>query len=120
MIKFDVDSDVVSTAETDIETHIFSLENGDDWFYFEDNYSGSSLARSANAAPFPFTISTISSSETEVLRLKFNDRPKYNVVHKGACSFTGIKTPAGSSSHGASTSRVHSPLTVQVNIKEAL
>jgi bacteriocin leader peptide (microcyclamide/patellamide family) len=22
--------------------HVFSLENGDDWFYFEDNYTGAS------------------------------------------------------------------------------
>jgi len=107
-------------AADDSELHIFSLENGDDWFYFEDSYTGSDLARSASAPPYPFTISTISSTETEVLRLKFNAPPTHKVLHKGGCSFTGIRTPAESSSSGTRTSREHSPLTVQVNIKEAL
>nr|POE62931.1 hypothetical protein CFP56_03834 [Quercus suber] len=105
--------------EDEDETHIFSLENGDDWFYFEDNYSGSS-SRKADSKPSPFTISTISSTETELLRLRFNQPPKHKVVHKGACSFTGIKTPDESSSYESRTSRVHSPLTVQVNIDDSL
>ncbi|KAL9626588.1 MAG: hypothetical protein Q9164_007842, partial [Protoblastenia rupestris] len=115
LIKFNANFRLGSNDEDhdEDETHIFSLENGDDWFYFEDNYSGSSLARSANAKPFPFTISTISSTETEVLRLKFNVTPEHKVIHKGACKFTRIRTPAESSSYGARTSRVHSPLAVQ-------
>ncbi|KXT18887.1 hypothetical protein AC579_3524 [Pseudocercospora musae] len=98
--------------DDDDEQHVFSLENGDDWFYFEDDYSGSSNAHKANAPPYPFTISTISASETETLRLRYNDRPKHKVLHKGACRFTGISIPDDSKK----TSRMHSPLTVQVNM----
>ncbi|KAK5729883.1 hypothetical protein LTR17_011522 [Elasticomyces elasticus] len=100
----------------DVETHIFSLENGDDWFYFEDSSTDSSAVRKANTAPSPFTVSTISATETELLRLRYNVRPKHTVLHKGACSFTGIETSATS---GARNSRTHSPLTVQVNIDES-
>ncbi|KAF7187401.1 hypothetical protein HII31_11290, partial [Pseudocercospora fuligena] len=98
--------------DEDDEQHIFSLENGDDWFYFEDSYSGSSKAQKANAPPYPFTISTISATETETLRLRYNNRPKHKVLHKGACTFTGISIPDDSKK----TSRMHSPLTVQVNM----
>ncbi|KAK5702874.1 hypothetical protein LTR97_003820 [Elasticomyces elasticus] len=105
--------------DDDVETHIFSMENGDDWFYFEDNYTGSSAARKANAAPYPFSISTISATETELLRLRYRSEPKHTVVHKGACSFTGIKTEGASGSAGARNSRTHSALTVQVNVDES-
>jgi hypothetical protein len=106
--------------DDEVETHIFNLENGDDWFYFEDEYTGSSLARSAHATPYPFSISTVSATETELLRLRYNSQPKHTVLHKGGCHFTGISTPADSSSRGGRTSREHSPLTVQVNIGEDL
>ncbi|KAK5124110.1 hypothetical protein LTR85_001813 [Meristemomyces frigidus] len=109
-----------TNAAAEEELHIFSLENGDDWFYFEDNYTGSELARGADVTPNPFTISTISATETEVLRLRYNTTPEHRVVHKGACSFTGIETPADTSSYTERTSRTHSPLTVQVNIEEDL
>ncbi|KAK5732116.1 hypothetical protein LTR17_010824 [Elasticomyces elasticus] len=106
----------MKAGDDDIETHIFSLENGDDWFYFEDSYPDSSFARQTKAAPYPFSISTISATETELLRLRYNSQPKHTVIHKGACSFTGIKTDAAS---GAKHSRTHSALTVQVNVDES-
>jgi len=122
LINFNVNFRLGSTSDDDDDdtTHIFSLENGDDWFYFEDTYTGSSVSRSKNAAPYPFTIGTISATETELLRLRYNAQPKHKVLHKGACSFTGIKTPAEDSSYEEKTSSAHSPLTVQVNIKESL
>jgi len=107
-----------NSVDEEVEPHIFSGENGDDWFYFEDNYTDSSNAKKSDSKPYPFSISTISATETELLRLRFSERPNHRVVHKGACRFTGIKTPE--SSHGVGKSSSQSPLTVQVNIQEAL
>jgi hypothetical protein len=90
------------------------LENGDDWFYFEDDSTSSAVSAKTNAAPYPFHISTISGSETEMMRLIYNAQPKHTVLHKGACSFTGIET---SDSKGSSQmTDGHSGLTVQVNV----
>lgn len=88
--------------DDDTSQYVFSLENGDDWFYFEDDYSGSSLAQNVDAAPPPFVISTISGGETEAIRLRFSNQPKHKVLHKGACSFTGISTPSPSSQRKSS------------------
>lgn len=101
--------------DDEVETHIFSLENGDDWFYFEDS-SSDSAAHKANSEESPFHISTISATETELLRLRYAGRPHHKVVHKGACSFTGIRTSSNALS--GKTSRTHSPLSVQVNIED--
>ena len=86
------------------------MENGDDWFYFEDEYTGSSAQKTAAAAA-PVRISTVSATETEILRLKYSSRPRHTIVHKGACSFTGIKTSGEKQSE-------HSGLTVQVNVAD--
>jgi len=91
--------------------HVFSLENGDDWFYFEDQYTGSDQQLRVDSAPPPIQVSSISGTETEVLRLRFPKRPAYKVLHKGGCSFTGISTPAESSLE--KSSRVHNGLTKQ-------
>jgi len=32
----------VFASEDEWPDHVFSLENGDDWFYFEDHYTGTS------------------------------------------------------------------------------
>lgn len=101
--------------DSDDETSqwVFSQENGDDWFYYEDPYSDSSLARSRDAAPPPFQISTISGSETEVLRFRFPKQPKHKVLHKGACSFSGISVPKKSSRGSLSAFSHGSNLLVQ-------
>jgi hypothetical protein len=91
--------------------HVFSLENGDDWFYFEDQYTGTSQQLRVDSAPPPIQVSSISGTETEVLRLRFPKRPAYKVLHKGGCSFTGISTPSESSL--GQSSRVHNRLTKQ-------
>jgi hypothetical protein len=91
--------------------HVFSLENGDDWFYFEDQYTGTSQQLRVDSAPPPIQFSSISGTETEVLRLRFPKRPAYKVLHKGGCSFTGISTPPESSLR--QSSRVHNRLTKQ-------
>jgi hypothetical protein len=107
---------VASDDDDDVETHIFSLENGDDWFYFEDEYTPRLLSLKGSDQPYPFRVSTISGTETEVLRLKYNTRPKHAVLHKGACSFTGIDTSAEHKS--SQTTRGHSGFTVQVNVDD--
>jgi hypothetical protein len=89
------------------------LENGDDWFYFED-VSTSSAVDSKSAATYPFHLSTISGTETELVRLRYTSQPKHTLVHKGACSFTGIHTSDGKGS--SQTTDGHSGLTVQVNV----
>jgi hypothetical protein len=97
--------------DEDVETHIFSMENGDDWFYFEDS---SDYSAAKTPADQPFHISTISGSETEMMRLRYKSQPKHTVLHKGACSFSGIDTSGGSSQ----TTRGGSGLTVQVNVAD--
>jgi hypothetical protein len=119
LIRFEVAASthgVGSNDYDDTETHIFSMENGDDWFYFEDALAQDSLSSKGSDKPYPFGVSTISSTETEVLRLKYDSRPKYTVVHKGACSFTGIDTSAGQKS--SQMGRGHSGFTVQVNVDD--
>ncbi|PPJ55476.1 hypothetical protein CBER1_08023 [Cercospora berteroae] len=111
LLRFQLSADVqgrVSVKDDDVETHIFSLENGDDWFYFEDGYTGSTAKQTDKTSPF--SVNTISGGETEMLRLRYNSQPQHRVVHKGACSFTGIHTDAAA---GPS-------LTVQVNLNEDL
>ncbi|PIB03024.1 hypothetical protein CB0940_11936 [Cercospora beticola] len=113
LLRFQLSADVqgrASIKDDDVETHVFSMENGDDWFYFEDNYSGSTAKQTVDK-PSPFVVSTISGGETEMLRLRYNSRPQHRVVHKGACSFTGIHTDAAAAS---------SSVTVQVNLNEDL
>lgn len=100
--------------DDDGSQHVFSLENGDDWFYFEDT-SESSLAQKSDS--MPFQIGTISGTETEVFRLKYKSQPKHTVLHKGACSFTGIDTSAGSDS-SKSVSHGHTGVSVQVNMED--
>ena len=91
--------------------HVFSMENGDDWFYFEDQYTGTSQQLRVDSAAPPIRVSSISGVETEVIRFRFPKRPAYKVLHKGGCSFTGISVPSESSL--GQSSRVHNRLTKQ-------
>lgn len=91
--------------------HVFSMQNGDDWFYFEDNYTGTSRQLRVDSAPPPVQVSSISGTETEVLRIRYPQRPAYKVLHKGGCSFSGISTPL--ESRLGQSSRVHNRLTKQ-------
>jgi hypothetical protein len=91
--------------------HVFSMENGDDWFYIEDQYTGSSQQLRVDSAPPPIRVSSVFGVETEVLRLRFPKRPAYKVFHKGGCHFTGISSPPEPSLE--QSSRVHNGLTKQ-------
>lgn len=84
--------------DDDPNDYIFNLENGDDWFYFEDSDTGTALtSRNKVTEEPPFLIGTVSSTETEVLRIMFGKRPEHKVLHEGACSFTGIVIPESTS-----------------------
>jgi hypothetical protein len=107
-------SGATAADDDDIETHIFSLENGDDWFYFEDQSSPSMASKAKNADPYPFQISSVSGGLTEVMRLRYTARPKHTVLHKGACNFAGIDTPDEQKSSQGTDG--HGGLTVQVNV----
>ncbi|GIZ42788.1 hypothetical protein CKM354_000604300 [Cercospora kikuchii] len=112
LLRFQLSADVqgrASIKDDEVETHVFSMENGDDWFYFEDQHSGST-AKQTDGKTSPFVVNTISGGETELLRLRYGNRPQHRVVHKGACSFTGIHTDATTGSS----------VTVQVNLNEDL
>ncbi len=109
-----VDFTVTSFAARNVDEtphYTFSLENGDDWFYFEDSYTGTDQQLRVDSAPPPLQISSVSGTEAEVLRLRFTQRPAYKVLHKGACAFTGISTPSESSL--GKSARVHNRLTKQ-------
>lgn len=110
MVNFKFSVFAAGTADP-MPDHVFSLENGDDWFYFEDKYTGTSQQLRVDSAPPPIQVSSISGTETEVLRMRFPKRPAYKVLHKGGCSFTGISTPPDSSLR--QSSRVHNRLTKQ-------
>ena len=110
LIHFEFSGFAAENADP-LPDHVFSLENGDDWFYFEDEYTGTSQQLRVDSASPPIIISSISGVETEVLRLRFPQRPTHKVLHKGGCSFTGIHTSSGSSL--GQSSRVHNRLTKQ-------
>jgi hypothetical protein len=99
-------------SDEDVESHIFSVENGDDWFYFEDGSESSTMNKKT-----PFSFETVSATETELLRLRYSSQPKHTLVHKGACSFSGVDT-SGAPAIARESTHDRSPLTVQVRIED--
>jgi hypothetical protein len=80
---------IANKAET--EMYFFSAENGDDWFYFEDETTSRQQCANNIKSETPFTMSAVSSSETTLIRFKYKERPKHKVVHKGRCNFAGLE-----------------------------
>jgi hypothetical protein len=70
--------------------YFFSAENGDDWFYIEDETSSAQCAKNTKPRN-PLTMSAVSSSETTLIRFKYKNTPKHKVLHKGRCNFAGLK-----------------------------
>lgn len=117
LISFE--SSIFAAENADWPSHyFFDNQNGDDWFYFEDNYTDTEEQLRVDSAPFPLRVSSVSGVDTEVLRLRFAERPAYKVLHKGGCSFTGISTP--SESRLGQSSRKHNRLTKQQNVHTGL
>ena len=82
-----------SVMESDY-VFIFGIENGDDWFNFEDSRSdssGSNRGQHAKGDPPQFTMSTASSTETTLIRFKYKTTPEHKVLHPGPCNFAGLK-----------------------------
>jgi hypothetical protein len=73
------------------EQYFFSGENGDDWFYLEDQTSSENTQCAKKTDSTPFTMSSVSSTETTLIRFKYKKRPEHTVLHKGRCNFAGLK-----------------------------
>jgi hypothetical protein len=79
------------------DNYVFSLENGDDWFYFEDNTYSHDVNNnvqgtcSRSIPNDPFSIRTISGSDTTLISFEYERTPKHRVVHEGRCKFAGLK-----------------------------
>ncbi|QDS71415.1 hypothetical protein FKW77_003293 [Venturia effusa] len=88
----------VDSDDDDWDTStLFSAENGDDWFYFEDVGSDDSPAKTKRCdntitkrSESPLTISARSSTDTTLLFFKYGARPSHTVLHKGRCNFAGL------------------------------
>lgn len=78
---------------------VFADNNGDDWFYFEDQYTGTSsqeqCAKATDASTF--NVRTISGGDTSLLAFEYTSTPPHTVLHEGKCNFAGLK-PASTSS----------------------
>jgi len=72
------------------EMYFFNAENGDDWFYIEDQTSSAQCAKNTKRRK-PLTMSAVSSTETTLIRFKYKITPKHKVLHKGRCNFAGLK-----------------------------
>lgn len=72
-----------------------SHENGDNWFYFEDQRPNDDdddhalCARSKDDEP-PMTIGTRSANGTTLIQFKYSDTPTHEVLRQGRCRFTGL------------------------------
>jgi hypothetical protein len=75
--------------DKDYEPLVFGPDNGDDWFYFEDQ-TDLDGAWAKDDAP-AFKISSVSGGETTLIRFKHQGTPEHTVLHKGVCSFAGLK-----------------------------
>jgi len=77
----------------DDDHYIFSGENGDNWFYFEDQ-TASDMQQCANSKPdqAPLMGMTRSADRTTLIQFKYNEAPKHKMLHPGRCMFTGLVT----------------------------
>lgn len=97
---------LINAADDDDDDgqYIFSAENGDNWFYFEDSTwnddydvktcadskgPGSKRAHSRGDEP-PLTASTRSADGTTLIQFKYDSTPTHEVLHPGRCRFTGL------------------------------
>jgi len=104
LIDINVLTPISATAkDDDDETYIFSAENGDNWFYFEDNTGlddDSLQCAHSKADTPPLTASTRSADGTTLIQFKYNEAPTHEVLHPGRCRFTGLVNVGDSSSRG--------------------
>lgn len=78
----------------DQDSFVFDLNNGDDWFYFEDDSSSSRTH--AKTGSNPITILADSGSETTLISFQYEATPPHKVLHGGRCNFAGLKPPTDS------------------------
>jgi hypothetical protein len=85
----------------DDKNYIFSAENGDNWFYFEDQSSAnddSAQCAHSKADPPPLQAATRSADGTTLIQFKYDETPTHEVLHAGRCRFTGLVNVDDSSS----------------------
>jgi len=110
LINFKVNSRSSSTYDDDDDDgqYIFSAENGDNWFYFEDQtsydddsrrFSTQQCAKAKTDGP-PLTISTRSATDTTLTQFKYKGTPQHKVLHSGRCEFTGLVTESSNFNGG--------------------
>lgn len=85
--------------DDDSSSYVFAGINGDDWFYFEDQYNpGSDMSSKENCAKSTanpvFNVRTISGSETTLINFEYESTPHHKVLHEGRCNFAGLKPVA--------------------------
>jgi len=95
----DDDDDDDDDSEED-KQYIFAAENGDNWFYFEDQSTSGDSATCAHskADTPPLTASTRSADGTTLIQFKYDETPTHEVLHPGRCRFTGLVSEESSSS----------------------
>jgi len=74
-------------------SHFFGPDNGEDWFYFEDDTtssSGSKQCAGKSAASSPIRLYTVTGAESTLIEFKHFKTPQHKVLHKGACNFAGL------------------------------
>jgi hypothetical protein len=89
----------ISAQEDDLQQYVFADVNGDDWFYFEDSTSSSSLQEQCAkpTAESHFNVRTISGSDTTLINFQYERTPRHTVLHEGRCNFAGLKPVSPSS-----------------------
>jgi hypothetical protein len=80
---------------------VFADVNGDDWFYFEDqsiDYDDDLTAEQCakKMADSPFTVRTISGSDTTLINFSYDKTPRHKVLHEGRCNFAGLRDTSSS------------------------
>lgn len=73
---------------TSSEGYIYDGTNGDDWFCIK---ATAARNQSANPDEHPIMVSSMSSSDTTLIRFKYDQTPEHKVLHEGWCNFAGLK-----------------------------
>lgn len=85
---------------------ILSAENGDNWFYFEDETDGQGLSQCARSNAHlqadepPLTMAARSADGTTLIQFKYDSTPDHEVLHPGRCRFTGLVNVGDNNRHG--------------------
>ena len=91
-IGVEAEPDYDSATAKSPALYVFSAENGDNWFYFEDLTTASGRVKAASQSLEMFTASA---TESAMIQFKYKTAPEHTVLHKGKCRFAGLKDAVG-------------------------